>query len=423
MVYKQGFKVWIGEFTSESAANQSLTSITALKSESTSVLKNEYLTSIESSNGERIISYDSNQKIYIKSVNDITKVETKKYRGYIGFVNNKSTLTVVNYVKIGEYLKGVVPREMQASWNIEALKAQSVSARNYTLRSLKKHNSVGYDLCDTTNCQVYDGYDIEHPNSNKAVDETKNKVLKYNGQMAEVFYYACSGGYTANNEDVWSGTAIPHLRGKKDPYSIDTPYANWKYTVSKEEASKLLKAKGYDVGQIISLETVVGKVSPRVLELKIKGTNSTAVLPKEKAREVFGASNIKSTNYIIENQGDPIEEPVVNNDLYVISANETTPTKSSSDKLSVITPEGVKKLNSNLQKIYISNGAEMVVKEIKGSGLANTQPISLEKDITFTGSGWGHGVGMSQYGALAMAKEGRGYSEILEFYYTGARVE
>ena len=65
----------------------------------------------------------------------------------------------------------------------------------------------------------------------------------------------------------------------------------------------------------------------------------------------------------------------------------------------------------------------MVVKEIKGSGLANTQPISLEKDITFTGSGWGHGVGMSQYGASNMAKASQNYIQILEFYFTGTKVE
>ena len=431
VVYKQGFKVWIGEFTSESSAKTYLSNTAALKSESTIVAKNEHLTSIEnSSNNERILSFDRNQKIYIKSmklVDDTTTVETKRYRGYIGFVNNKSTLAVVNYIKIGDYLKGVVPREMQASWNIEALKAQAVSARNYTLRNLNKHNSLGYDLCDSDNCQVYDGYNIEHPNSNKAVDDTKSKVLKYKGQIAEILYYSSSGGYTANNENAWSGSRIPYLRGKEDPYSIDTPFSNWTYTMTKEQASKILLTKGYDVGQIISLETKKNSPNPRVVELKIKGTKSTAILPRETVRAVFGYGNVKSTNYIIESQGDPIEEPeepIISNDVYVISGNDSSVKKASIDKLSVLTPQGVKKLDSNLEKVFISNGVDMISKDTKGLRPSNSmQPMSLEDNITFIGDGWGHGVGMSQYGALNMAKAGQSYTQILEFYFTGTNVE
>lgn len=423
VVYKQGFKVWIGGFASENSAKAYLANTTPLRSESAFVAKNEHLTSIEnSSNNERILSFDRNQKIYMKSISDITTVENKKYRGYIGFVNNKSTLAVVNYIKIGEYLKGVVPREMQASWDIEALKAQAVSARNYTLRSLNKHNKLGYDLCDSDNCQVYDGYNIEHPNSNKAVDETKNKVLKYKGKIAETLYYASSGGYTANNEDAWNGSPIPYLRGKEDSYSKDTPFSNWIYTITKEQASKILLAKGYDVGQIISLETKRNSLNPRVVELKIKGSKSTAILPKEKVRAVFGYGNVKSTNYIIEDQGEPITD--TDNDLYVISGNDDSVKKVSIDKLSVLTPQGIKKLDSNLEKVFISNGVEMINKDTKELEPSNSmQPMSLEDNVTFIGDGWGHGVGMSQYGALNMAKAGQSYTQILEFYFTGTNVE
>ena len=423
VVYKQGFKVWIGEFTSENAAKDSLKNISSLKYESVLVAKNEHLTSIENSNGEKILSFDRNQKIYMKSLSDITKVETKRYRGYIGFVNNKSTLAVVNYVKIGDYLKGVVPREMQASWNIEALKAQAVSARNYTLRNLNKHNNLGYDLCDSTNCQVYDGYDIEHPNSNNAVDQTKNKVLKYKGQIIETLYYACSGGYTSNNEDTWVGKPIPYLRAKEDPYSVNTPHSNWIYTLDRDEASRLLKANGYDVGQIISLETIKNAPNPRVVELKIKGTNGTKIVPKEKVRAVFGYGNVKSTNYIIETQDVPPEDSTVDNDVYVISGNNSNPKKASINQLNILTPQGVKKLDSN-QKIFISNGVEMVSKDTKQSGRSDfMQTMSLENNVTFIGHGWGHGVGMSQYGALNMAKAGHDYIEILEFYFSGTKVE
>lgn len=451
VAYDKGFKVFIGEFTNESLAKEFLNNSSILKSENIIISKNEPLISIENSNGEKIIAFDNTQNIFIKSLGGITGVENKRYRGFIGFVNNKNKLTVVNYVQLSDYLKGVVPREMQASWNIEALKAQTVSARNYALRNLGKHKNLGYDLCDTTNCQVYDGYDIEHTNSNQAVEETRNKLLKYNGEIAETFYSSCSGGYTASNEDAWNGTPIPYLRGKKDPYSENTPQSNWTYTISKAEASKKLKANGLDVGDIISLKTVRDKLGGRVLELQVTGTKGTKVVSKEKVRAIFGYSNVKSTNYRIDGeiespkpQPEPNPEPApetpqvpetpetLEKDIYVISANSVTPTKSSIKNVNVVTADGIKKIDSNLQNVVISNGVQRIVKESNKTKedfpiIANitslAMPTNVGNTITFRGSGWGHGVGMSQYGALNMANQGFNFIEILEFYFTGAKVE
>lgn len=432
VVYQGGLKVYVGEFGSESSANSFLSSNTVLGSESTVILRNEPLVSVESTNGQKIISFDKNQKIYIKSLSDITNVEKKGYRGFISFVNSGGKITTINYVKLGDYLKGVVPNEMPALWNIEALKAQAVAARNYTLRNLNKHKSEGYNVCDTTHCQAYGGYDKEHPNSTRAVEETTNKILKHNGTMVETVYSACNGGYIASNEDVWSGSPIAYLREKADPYSVDTPHSNWTYEISKVEASNKLKSAGYDVGQIISIETKTSALGIRVIELKVTGTSGTKIIPKNKVQNIFGT--LKSTNYKIGNSSQ-IQTPTPTNpdknnfDTYVISGNDVKK-KISLNSKNVITAEGVKELNSNLEKVVISNGTKTIVKT---NGETNTQvPPVVEAPsestvigdkIVIKGSGFGHGVGMSQNGANNMAKAGFNYKEILEFYYTGAIVE
>lgn len=415
VVYKQGFKVYIGEYGSENIAKQIAENNNVLKLENTNVSSNLSLISIENSSNESLISFDENQGIFIKSIENVIEVENKKYRGYIGFINNDEKLTTVNYIQIGEYLKGVLPGEMPAGWEMEALKAQAVSSRNFTLRTIGKHKDLGYDLCDSQNCQMYYGHRRENLRTNQAIDDTRNEVLRYNGKIAETFYYSCSGGYTSSNENVWEGTPVPYLRGKRDPYSVNTPQSNWTYTISKADASNVLKAKGYDVGQITSLETIRDSSGERVLELKVTGTKGTKILPKETVRAVLGYGNIKSTNYKINRSIDTpiIVEPEVI-EAYVLRGNNNRPKKTNINNVNVITADGVRNTDINKQNIVLSNGVQTVVKESnKGKG----------KNIVFKGSGWGHGVGMSQYGAKNMAIEGFDFKEILEFYFTDAKVE
>lgn len=466
VVYKQGFKVYVGEFGNENEAKNFANSNSILKSETTNISSNLSLISIENSNNEKVISFDKDQGIFIKAIDSLIEAESKRYRGYIGFVNNGGKLTTVNYVQIGEYLKGVLPGEMPQSWDMEALKAQAVSARNYALRTLGKHKNLGYDLCDSENCQMYYGHGGEYPRTNQAIDETRNKVLKYNGDIAQTFYSSCSGGYTASNEDVWNGEPIPYLRGKKDPYSDNTPQSNWTYTISKAEASKKLSANGYGVGQIISLETIRDSLGGRVLELKVTGTNGTKIVPKEKVRAVFGYGNVKSTNYRIDGSIDrpvipvpqpqpqpepeperpiePIEpmepvEPEVKPEpeiieAYALSSNNNRSQKVDITNADVITADGIKKIDSRNHDIVISNGVQIVVRQSKkekgqlpvvASMTRNMSDNtrSLGNNIVFKGSGYGHGVGMSQHGANNMAKQGHDFRQILEFYFTGAKVE
>ncbi len=127
----------------------------------------------------------------------------------------------VEVMELEEYLRGVVPAEVPALWPAEALKAQAVAARTYALYAIEhggRHPNA--DLCTTTHCQVYDPAKI-HPATDAAIAETAGVVAHYLGETINALFCASCGGHTLNNEDVFSGGAVPYLRGVPCPCNQD----------------------------------------------------------------------------------------------------------------------------------------------------------------------------------------------------------
>jgi len=144
------------------------------------------------------------------------RVDGRRYRGAIlVYLNDRGRLNVINRLRVEDYLRGVVPSELGPGEypELEALKAQAVAARSYTLRNLNGFEDEGYDLCGTPQCQVYGGMDMEHPLSDRAVAETRGEVLLYDGEIAEALYSATCGGHTENAEVVFPLKHAPYLRG------------------------------------------------------------------------------------------------------------------------------------------------------------------------------------------------------------------
>ena len=142
--------------------------------------------------------------------------EGRRYRGRLEvFLNSRGRLNLINELPIEEYLRGVVPRELgpNAYPELEALKAQAIAARSYTLRNLGEFADEGYDLCGTPRCQVYGGMDDEHPLSDRAVAETAGLVLVWDGQPIDALYSATCGGHTENVEIIFPLKRAPYLRG------------------------------------------------------------------------------------------------------------------------------------------------------------------------------------------------------------------
>lgn len=331
----------------------------------------------------------------------IFNIDNTTYRGIIEVRRSQlSDMTVINELPLEEYLYGVVPYEIGASSPAEALKAQAVSARTYTLNSLGKFSKLGFDVCTTTACQVYRGNLGETQNTNKAVDETRGKIVTYEGKPAQVFYFSSSGGHTENVKNVW-GSEIPYLKGVPDKFeSGKSRYYNWESVYPANELKNAMTSMGKDIGDILSMK--VTKVSDvgRAIELTIEGTKGTNVLLREKCR--FDLSFLRSQWYNITNDAD----------VKIVSGNKKV-VKQQLGGLKVMTSSGIKEIkkakNYNI-KVLGANNVEYSVP-------------SVPTQYVFTGKGWGHAVGMSQEGAKGLALEGYKYDSILTHYYPGTKVE
>ena len=146
-------------------------------------------------------------------------------------------LTLVNFVGLEPYVKGVTPYEMSSGWPLEALKAQAVCARTYVASHMNGSPANGFDVTGTTTSQVYYGTLDASANSDRAVDETAGKFVRYEGKLCETFYFAADGGATEDSENVWV-TAVPYLLGVVDPYetaSTDPGFycKSWSTSVSR----------------------------------------------------------------------------------------------------------------------------------------------------------------------------------------------
>src|SRR5665647_1292134 len=235
------------------------------------------------SNGFSLVS--CNYLEYLNSdgtvFDSIVKYDGKAYRGGISFfMNANNTFNVINKLSVDEYTYGVINGEMGYSNPIEALKAQAVVARSYALTNLGRHDYRGYDLCDSTHCQVYKGYSDENEITNMAVNETKNLGIYYENQPVSAFFSKNSGGYTQNVEDVWNDE-LGYLRGVKDNYS---PVYTWNVQFTFSEIESKLRAAGYNIGNLKSVAITDKNSSGAVAAMEFVGDDGKATLVKEKIR-------------------------------------------------------------------------------------------------------------------------------------------
>jgi len=143
----------------------------------------------------------------ITPIGDYLILNGKKYRGGIEIRKSEKGLYVINDLDIEDYLKGVVPQEIDHKWEMEALKAQAVVARTYAFYYMKENKTKEYDVEASIMNQVYNGMDGEKFRTNIAVIETEGIVLTYKGKVIEAFYHASCGGHTENSGDVWAKDA------------------------------------------------------------------------------------------------------------------------------------------------------------------------------------------------------------------------
>jgi stage II sporulation protein D len=183
---------------------------------------------------------------------------SNKYMGsfLIKVLNGK--LLPINSIYIEDYLKGVVGYEMANNFPLEALKAQTIAARNYALSRIGYEASKGYDFDDTASYQVYKGYNSSYQNVINAVNQTRGEVLLYNDKLVETLYSAWHGGISENSENVW-GNTVPYLRSVSDPYEGDAwPNGNRIYSNAQIQAALVSKRylSSTDIFQSLDLSSI-----------------------------------------------------------------------------------------------------------------------------------------------------------------------
>lgn len=177
------------------------------------------------------------------------------YYGGVRFTAWESgRINVVNYVGLEDYVKGVIPYEMSASWPYEALKAQAICARTYVVYNQNAYEEYDFDLSDDTESQVYRGYAEANETTDAAVDETAGLYVRYEGKICDIYYFASSGGASEDGKNVF-GVNEPYLSGKTDPFedAVDYNIKDWTSYRSGDEMAWQLSAEGYTIGAVREL--------------------------------------------------------------------------------------------------------------------------------------------------------------------------
>lgn len=199
---------------------------------------------------------------------------TKAYRGRLGLAFTSSGARTVNYLPMEDYLRSVVPAEMPASWSAEALKAQAVAARTYAarLRSVAATGS-GYDLCDTSACQVYKGVSWEVGTTDRAIAATADRVLLYQGKPAMTEFSSSNGGWSAAG-----GADRPYLTAQQDPYDGVKRNQSWQVSLTSAKLAKLYPGVGTPTSLKVDTRDGNGTYGGRVETIRISGTRGSVTV-------------------------------------------------------------------------------------------------------------------------------------------------
>ncbi len=332
------------------------------------------------------------------TINGVTQIG-----GFLLGADADNSLIPVVVLDREQYLKGVVPKEMSASAPLEALKAQAVSARTFSIRQMNRFDSDGYDICDTPSCQVYGGVAAHHQNSNLAVEQTAGLCVAYRNFPANTFYHANSGGYVENSEDIFA-SPLAYITADKDPYSLVKPY-NWSADFDLVELTQ--KMANYDIGAVKQLKIAETLPSGRVVALTVIGNRGQTTLQREKIRSALGYDKVKSLLFSIETDGGL---PTETKAYYIASSDGVMEYK---PKVNYAIAA-----NNKVQAIAIEQCHVTGEFALQNNGVQDT----AVENYVLRGSGWGHGLGMSQAGAIEMAKQGFDFRDILKFYYKNTEI-
>ena len=316
--------------------------------------------------GSTILVHGSYPKYTSPCANPVQPIMHARFEGTIEVgLDTDGSLFVIGVLPFEDYLKGIA--EVPRSWPDEALKAQVVAARSYALAHMAypdpTGDALGYDLCATTACQVYTGLAISNgPYGDRwvsAVEETAGQALLYNDRPADTLYSSTSNGKTLSNHDVFGTTQLPYLKSVKEKDDGESPVSHWHAEIPFDDLARFLSKAGDWGNESIS---------------SVSRAGSTITLKGGGATDTLSVTDFRIDLNYWAHCLDPDHYPSIDTD---------------------------------------------------GSKLPQTVPSkwfdlsTAGSSVVLDGRGWGHGVGMVQWGAYGKAARGMTYDQILAYYYGG----
>lgn len=302
--------------------------------------------------------------------------------------NAHGEFSLVNHVPLETYLRGVVPYEIGANAPAQAVAAQTIIARTYALRNLRRFEVDDYQLCATVHCQVYKGLNDANPTSDRAIAQTAGLVLTYDNELIDALYSSTTGGITAGFEDTWNGHQRPYLQPV-----IDAPKPFWdliKYPLNNEKTFRYF----------ISLNQGFNETGRKGV-FRWRKTRSIADLSQDLQKY------LKKTRHPLAN-------------FNTIKSMEVHKRSRSGRILTLA-------IETDLGKLQLHKNEIRSALEPPRSTFFYLQPMYNDtkqlSGYAFVGGGFGHGVGLSQYGSYNLAKLGWSAEQILAFYYPQTEIK
>lgn len=442
------------------------------------LLKNDHAVTGKAESSLELYSFpQAAMKIWIESLAadpiKLTERSGRTYRGQFELSSLNGAMAVVNELPFEQYLYSVVGSEMYATWPAEALKSQAVASRNYILSK-----GFGFQIAnvvDTVLSQAYNGVGSERQSTIDAVEATRGEVLMYNGKLIEALYSSNAGGMTADATEAWNNS-IAYLQAIKSPdNSSETGLKSWYRVVlssgligyiredllndtgsTTAAGSKIMqvntdstKVRQHPVIQdtITLIATVNSGTKVTVLEKTIESNSMTWVRGPYKPEELLTVINARVKTKIAgpirtlevsgrgpsgratEIMANGTKLDVANPDAFrsTLGVQGSLPsTKFQIDetaKVAMIGGGSQQRMKPNDSSPVYSIGAGGKTTELTDTNLfildgkGNLRAATKEPSFRFVGTGYGHGVGMSQFGALSLAQQGYDYQYILKYYY------
>ena len=349
--------------------------------------------------GKSVLQADKIQGIKFQTSDGLLTVNGRAFRGTFELApDDEGDMVVVNTVSTHDYLASVVGSEEPSSWEAEALASQAIAARTYLYTHLAKHKS--YDLEGDTRDQEYDGTANEDSRTRAAVERTAGLVVTYGGAPIEALYSANAGGITEDSETVFAN-ALPYLRSVPSPGDAVAKDSSWGHTswewtkeMSATQLRDYLQQRGLSVGTPTAIQLTSVSSTGRVIGATITGSAGSQSIGKDRARYYFG---LPSSLFTVK--------------VTPTGANERVDAANAA-RISALELLGARVVQTSFEILHDGSGNEL--------GLQITGYVyELPATFVFAGKGFGHGVGMSQWGAQGMALGGSSYQQILAHYYIG----